>query len=449
MKLHYLLSLGLLFLSAESLAITQQSDSLQVKAQAAAARKFVESLSVGAYANACAQFDGSVRGAISVQKLNEIWTALNAQSGVFKRIQSVRPESAIPYTIEYVATVFGNTVLDLKIVLTDSSAIVGFFILPHQEDHAYVPPGYAMPGSYRETDVWVGSGQWRLPGTLTLPRGGGLFSAVVLVHGSGPNDRDETIGPNKPFKDLALGLASQRIAVLRYEKRTKVYASKMLRSKDSITVKEEAIDDALAAVTLLQHTPGIDARKIFVLGHSLGGMLVPRIGIADSSIAGFVVMAGAARPFEDLLLEQMKYIASLDDTITAEKKKQLEKLSQQVLRVKDKSLSLQTDPAELPPGVPPKYWLDLRGYSPAASAATLNRPMLILQGERDYQVTLDDYREWRAFLSGKKNVQFKTYPKLNHLFIPGEGKSTPTEYQTAGHVAEEVVNDIARWIFSP
>ena len=178
-------------------------------------------------------------------------------------------------------------------------------------------------------------------------------------------------------------------------------------------------------------------------------MLVPRIGIADSSIAGFVVMAGAARPLEDLILEQMKYIASLDDTITAEKKKQLEKLSQQVLRVKDKSLSLQTDPAELPLGVPPKYWLDLRGYSPAASAATLNRPMLILQGERDYQVTLDDYREWRAFLSGKKNVQFKTYPKLNHLFIPGEGKSTPTEYQTAGHVAEEVVNDIARWIFSP
>ena len=446
MKLHYLFSLGLLFLSAESLAITKQSDSLQVKTPAAVARKFVEALSVGAYENACAQFDGSVRGAISVQKLNEIWTALNAQSGAFKRIQSVWSESATPYTIEYVVTEFANAVLDLKIVLSDSATIVGFFILPHQEEHAYMPPAYVMPGSYRETDVWVGSGQWRLPGTLTLPNGSGPIPAVVLVHGSGPNDRDETIGPNKPFKDLALGLASQRIAVLRYEKRTKVYASKMLRSKDSITVKEETIDDALAAVTLLQHTPGIDARKIFVLGHSLGGMLVPRIGLADSSIAGFVVMAGASRPLEDLILEQMKYIASLDDTITGEMKKQLEKLSQQVLRVKDKSLSLQTDPAELPPGVPPKYWLDLRGYAPAQSAARLNRPMLILQGERDYQVTMEDYREWKAFLSGKKNVQFKTYPKLNHLFVAGNGKSTPAEYQAAGHVADDVVNDIARWI---
>jgi hypothetical protein len=177
-------------------------------------------------------------------------------------------------------------------------------------------------------------------------------------------------------------------------------------------------------------------------------MLVPRIGLADASIAGFVVMAGASRPLEDLILDQMKYIASLDDTITGEEKEQLEKVARQVSRVKDESLSSQTDPTELPFGAPPGYWLDLRGYAPATSAATLNRPMLILQGERDYQVTMEDYRGWRISLAEKKNVQFKTYPKLNHLFIAGERKSTPAEYQTAGHVAEDVVNDIARWIFS-
>jgi len=448
MKIYRLFCVGLLLLLTESLAMAQQSDSSQTKAQKAAAGRFVESLSAGSYDNACTQFDKSVRGAISAQKLGEIWTALNVQSGAFKRIQGIRRESANPYTIEYVATEFANAVLDLKIVLTDSSTIVGFFILPHQDEQPYVPPAYAMSDSYGERDVWVGSGQWRLPGTLTLPKGSGPFPAVVLVHGSGPNDRDETIGPNKPFKDLALGLASKGIAVLRYEKRTKVYAIKMARSKDCITVKEETIDDALAAVILLQRMSGINATKIFVLGHSLGGMLVPRIGLADASIAGFVVMAGASRPLEDLILDQMKYIASLDDTITGEEKEQLEKVARQVSRVKDESLSSQTDPTELPFGAPPGYWLDLRGYAPATSAATLNRPMLILQGERDYQVTMEDYRGWRISLAEKKNVQFKTYPKLNHLFIAGERKSTPAEYQTAGHVAEDVVNDIARWIFS-
>ena len=446
MKVRRLFFLELCFLLAGSFAAAQQSNSIPAKDQEAAARKFVESLSTAAYEAACVQFDSSVRASLSAQKLKEIWTALNVQSGAFKKIQGIRREDAKPYAIEFVGTEFEKMVLDLKIVLSDSSTIVGFFILPHQEEHLYVPPVYVNEALYQEKDVWVGSGQWRLPGTLATPKGSGPFPALVLVHGSGPNDRDETIGPNKPFKDLALGLASKGIAVLRYEKRTKVYAARMGRSKDSITVKEETIDDALAAVTLMQHTPGIDARKVFVLGHSLGGMLVPRIGIADSSIAGFIVLAGASRPLEDLILEQMIYIASLDDTITREEKEELQKLSQQVLRVKDKSLSSQTNPTELPFGAPPGYWLDLRGYAPAVSAGSLNRPILVLQGERDYQVTMEDYHGWSVALAGKKNVQFTIYPKLNHLFIEGKGKSTPAEYQAAGHVAQEVVNDIARWI---
>jgi fermentation-respiration switch protein FrsA (DUF1100 family) len=76
----------------------------------------------------------------------------------------------------------------------------------------------------------------------------------------------------------------------------------------------------------------------------------------------------------------------------------------------------------------------------------LKTPLLILQGERDYQVTMDNFAAWKKGLAGRPNVTLKTYPKLNHLFIEGEGKSTPADYEKPGHVSEAVIADIAGWI---
>ncbi len=83
------------------------------------------------------------------------------------------------------------------------------------------PPSYAHPERFQEQEVQIGHGKWVLPGTVSIPQSDGLFAAVLLVHGSGPHDLDETLPPNKPFRDLAWGLASQGIAVLRYEKHPK------------------------------------------------------------------------------------------------------------------------------------------------------------------------------------------------------------------------------------
>jgi dienelactone hydrolase len=312
----------------------------------------------------------------------------------------------------------------------------------------WTSPAYTNSSSFQEKEVTVGSGEWALPGTLTLPKGNGPFPAVVLVHGSGPNDRDESVGPNKPFRDLAWGLASQGVAVLRYEKRTRQYAEKMADMIDQITVKEETIEDALLAVDLLRHTDGIDPQHIYVLGHSLGGMLFPRIGLLDLGIAGFLSMAGAARPLEDVVIDQVTYLANLDGTVSAEEKAQLEQVQKQVNQVKDPNLSKAILSTDLPLGIPAAYWLDLRGYQPAQAAKDLQRPILILQGGRDYQVTEADFNLWKKALDGLNGVEFKFFPALNHLFIEGEGKSTPAEYEKPGHVAEEVVNDIAKWILA-
>ncbi len=218
----------------------------------------------------------------------------------------------------------------------------------------------------------------------------------------------------------------------------------------ALTVKEETTDDALAAVALLRQTEGIDPARIYVLGHSLGGYLLPRIALGDPTsgdrIAGLIVMAGPTRPLEEITLEQVTYIVGLDGTVSADDQTALDELAAQVARVQDPNLSAAIPAEDLPLGIPASYWLDLRGYDPAEMAKDLAQPMLILQGERDYQVTTVDFEGWQAALASRPDVTFKLYPDLNHLFMTGEGKSTPAEYEVAGHVAEQVIGDIVDWI---
>ncbi len=213
-----------------------------------------------------------------------------------------------------------------------------------------------------------------------------------------------------------------------------------------MTVTDEVIDDAVAAVALLRATPGVRADRIFVLGHSLGGTMVPRIAARDPRIAGLVILSGLVRPVEQAMLDQVRYMAMLDGTVQPAEQQQLDGLAAlgaQIAKLTDADVA--SGPMLI--GAPPSYWLDLRGYRPDQAAARLVQPMLVLQGERDYQVTMaDDFAAWRRALETRPNVTLKSYPGLNHLLVTGSGPSTPAEYNAAGNVAEVVVTDIATWL---
>jgi hypothetical protein len=306
-----------------------------------------------------------------------------------------------------------------------------WFRPPEPKAVTYETPSYSRPDSFTSRDITVGSDEWKLPGTLTIPNGVGPWPALVLVHGSGPNGRDETVGGVSVFRDLAEGLATRGIAVLRYDKRTKVYPQQSASDPD-FTMTRETVEDAVRAAALLRKQGGIDARRIFVLGHSQGGYMMPRIMQADPGLAGVIVMAGNVRPLQDLIVEQFEYLFSLEPKITTAQQASLE--------------SIRRDPWVALPGATAKYKADLKDYNPAALAASSTVPMLILQGERDYQVRMKDFDLWKAGLAHKSHVTLRSYPKLNHLFVAGEGKSTPEEYEKPGHVSGEVIDEIATWV---
>lgn len=414
------------------------------------ASDFVARLVAEDFAGAVDYFDATMKQQLPERMLGETWQQLLTQVGPFVDELGTRTESIGEHEAVFVTTEFAGMVLDIRVVFDSNKRVAGLFFEPAQQHYesSYTPPPYAEPALFTEKEITVGSGEWALPGTLTIPSGGGPHPAVILVHGSGPNDRDETIGANKPFKDLAWGLASRGIAVLRYEKRTREYGEKMVSMLETLTPKEEVTDDALAAVSLLKNFEGIDPYQIYVLGHSLGGTLAPRIGEKDPDIAGLIILAGTSKPLEDVILEQYRYLAALDGKVTEEEAAEIEKMEVKVARVKDPDLTPDHPAAEMPLGMPAPYWLYLREYSPPATAKLLAIPMLILQGERDYQVTMEDYAGWQGVLGLRADIQFSSYPSLNHLFIPGEGPGNPQEYMEPGNVSGEVVDEIATWLQS-
>lgn len=423
---------------------TQAADSGEY---AELARKFLSLLVNKEYAGAVAMYNNIMKTSLPEEKLADAWENTLEQVGVYKDEIACNEGKKGQFASVVITCRFEYVPLDIKVVFNPRKEITGLWFLPPFSAYdAYIPPEYADTGLFTEKDIVFGYQEWKLPGTLSLPDTTGPVSAVILVHGSGPQDRDETIGPNKPFKDIAWGLASAGIAVLRYEKRTKRYPAKCAALKNEFTVKEETIDDACAAVSFLKTRKEIDPDLIFVLGHSLGGMLIPRIALKNPGAAGFIIIAGPTKPLELLLLKQTEYISTIDGIVSDDEKNNIQELKQKITRLKQGELSSETPPEELPMGIPAVYWLDLKGYMPHVLASEISLPFLILQGGRDYQVTDEDFLGWKIALRERNNVTLIEYDSLNHLFIYGLGQSIPSEYFEKGHVNEKVINDIVMWI---
>ncbi|MGD9684157.1 MAG: alpha/beta fold hydrolase [Candidatus Obscuribacterales bacterium] len=434
----------------------------QEEAVVASANRFVDALVAGRMKDVEGVIDPRAASQMNSATLRAAWSRIESSFGAYKNRLSARVEALGPYKAVFVPAVFERATMDLKVVCLQDGRVSGFFIEPHKE--GFKRADYDHPEVYLEKEVSIGIEPFKLAGTLTIPKEGGPFPAVVLVHGSGPHDRDESIGSSKPFRDLAHGLACKGIAVLRYEKRTRAYQEKMAsQMKSGFTVDDETVDDALHAVEVLASRPEserIDRRRIFVLGHSLGGMMIPRLASMTTTAAGFISMAGSNRPLTSMMIDQADYLIALGGDDAGEWRKK----RADFVKAAEQIDSLESDSAgqgkgkgkeeALVMGAPASYWLDLRRYDPLAEIKKIKRPVLFLQGEKDYQVTASgDFQNWKDAVGDLQDAdtrfRFELYPGLDHLLMPVEGKSKPADYFGATrHVDPRVIEDIAAFIKS-
>ena len=410
----------------------------------------LDAVRAGRFAEVSDLFTPSLRSMVSAAAIEASWLAATGRLGAITAVGTpvLEPPGPTGVVVKTLLT-FESGQLTAIVAIGVDGGLAGIQLASADAaapNEPWQPPAYTNPDTFDEQDVTIGSGPLAVPGTLSIPRGSGPWPGVVLLAGSGPLDRDETVGRNKMFKDVAWGLASRGIAVVRFDKVTFAHRDR-LADIDNFTVVDEYVHHAVAALDLLRAHPAIDAARVFIAGHSLGGTVAPRVAATDSAIAGLIILAGGAQPLHWAAVRQFRYLAALDPATAAAAQSTIERIAEQARMVDSPELSSDTPTTELPFGIPGAYWLDLRGYHPVTSAAALDRPMLILQGGRDYQVTVDDdLALWRAGLAGRPNVTIRVYDADNHMFVPGTGPSTPAEYEPVAHVDPTVISDIVAWL---
>ncbi|MBO2460180.1 alpha/beta hydrolase [Actinomadura violacea] len=413
----------------------------------AVAARVVRSLRDGRFAEVEALFAAPLRAVVPAGALRVAWTEEIARHGAVTAIGDPADEPLGTDLVRVSVPVeCARGALTVVMSVDGAGLLNGFRLAPGGAAAPWSPPPYADPSAFEEREVTVGDGPLAVPGTLTLPRGDGPRPGAVLLSGGGPFDRDATSGPNKPLKDLAWGLATRGVAVLRFDKATHAHPAEVAAGP-GFTMADEYVPHAVAAARLLRAEPGVDGARVFVLGHSMGGKAAPRVAAADPSVAGLVIMAGDAQPMHEAAVRVTRHLASLTPGPDADAA--VEAIARQAARVADPHLSPGTPAADLPFGLSAPYWLDMRAYDPVATAVDVRKPMLILQGGRDYQVTVeDDLSRWRAALADRPDVTVRIHDADDHLFFPGTGPSTPAGYDRPQHVDPAVIEDIAAWLDS-
>jgi dienelactone hydrolase len=335
----------------------------------------------------------------------------------------------------------------MSVTFNKEGKIGGLFISP--QSGIYVMPDYVKSLSFLESKMDFGIEGWKLNGTLTYPRDNEKHAVVIIIHGSGPMDRDGSVGNTKIYRDLAWGLASKGIAVFRYEKRSKTYGPRLFMDAyqgKPYTPKDEVVDDAVEAIRMLAANSHVNPDRIYIAGHSQGGMMAPEIARISGKLKGIIMLAANARPLPDMMIEQMSYLYD-GQSISYQQYEQVKQVKRQAAYAKKKNLDPKTPMDSLPFSVGPSYWNYLNKYNQVKTFTKLTIPILILQGERDYQVRMTDFELWKKAAEKRKGItDFKSYPSLNHLFVAGEGKSTPSEYNTQGNMNEAILIDISNWI---
>ena len=340
------------------------------------------------------------------------------------------------------------------------------------------PEEVTEPLPYNSEEVTFSNGDIKLAGTLTIPKTEGKHPAVVMITGSGPQNRDEELFGFKPFKVIADYLTRNGIAVLRYDDRG---VGGSTGESVSHYTSEDFADDVLEAVKFLKPRNDINPEQIGLMGHSEGGIIAPLAAAKSNDIAFIVLMAGTGVKGIDIIKEQSALIMRAEDTpeeiIKANNelmdkaykilesngnlediRGDLEKLvlinydemteeEKDAIKDKDEYIKTRVDAHIKQLDLPwMKYFLS---YDPAPTLEKVKCPVLMLFGELDLQVPPSQNEapmEKALREGGNKDYTTVVFPKANHLFITAKTGS-PTEYsKLPKEFVPDFLDTIKDWI---
>lgn len=405
--------------------------------------RIIDHLDKGNYRTISKYMDKKTRKLLKPITLRKIWEELEKNFGNYQKHDEPQlSENEGALSTETILH-FEQNGLILKLNF-EGELLNGMWVSPFE----YAPPEEVRNMSFGKEQLTVHSDTFDLPAEVIIPRGCNKCPMLVLVHGSGPNDMDESIGPNKVFKDLALLLASRGIATLRYDKRSKIYPD-VFESGTEFSIYDETVNDALAALELARTLPYIDSSRVYVLGHSLGAYAAPLIANADRELAGTILLAGPDRPIYELLPEQYRFLLALDGKLQRKEKKMIRKIDQAAARLReasgDEKITLKTEVGYWPPS----FFQQLAEYRPSGMMDTLPGRFLVLQGEMDYQVSYErDFLPMRNRVSAQQigRIRFQSFKNTDHLMMDCGESSEPSDYYRPRHVRSEVIDAIKEFI---
>ena len=422
----------------------------------ALAESFVMAFMSGDYDAAADMFDRDMTRLMGASGLQKFRPDIIARAGSFVSIYDIDNFTAEGYIICNVTMLHEDSASVLRVVFSVDDQVAGLFIIDYPElpdtDEASSEP--VQRNGFTDYPITIGEGtDFPLRGIFSIPDGSAVpVPAVVLVHGSGPSNMDGVPAalanfPNKPFRDIADHLAANGIAVIRYNKRTLTHG---IRFPKGATVWEETIEDAIFAADILRADPRIDENNIFIIGHSLGGMLAPRIHAEGGDFAGLILLAGSPRSLLDIIRDQnIDYVnANMEGE---EKEVALASLTEEMWNamVVEPIMNMPADEAKTTPsgfGASVYYEQDLLNHPAIDYINNITQPFLILQGSADFQVTVErDFAKFQEIFAHRSNATLKVYEGLNHLFMVST-TGTIDEYEIPGNVDRRVLEDIVEWI---
>ena len=442
-KIHFLL-----FLVSSVLSFIAQAQEIEIRRKADLMFNWFQEEK---YDSVTTLFDPTMKRQFDATQLEGVWGQVAMTYGAVKKSGELVLEKQDQYIRTLRLVDFEGGRITLLVVFDSIAQVAGLFIQPG--DVPYTPANYVNTESFTEYRIDFGAPDFKNSGKLSIPKSSKNAPLIIIVAGSGGIDKDCSMGPNKIYKDLAWGLSSKGIATFRYDKRTYHYQKELIANdhsgKSPFDIRTEYLQDLKEILKALSKRKDFDTKRIYIMGHSQGGYLIPLLNKEFKAVAGFISLAGTLREIPELAMEQIDYLSSFE-TMDGKDSLEVQKIKRQIWNSLSQQISTVSSNDSVLGPYTLNYWKYLSSYKPAVLALQIKKPVLVLQGERDYQVLMKDYELWKSTCSGKPNFSFKSYPSLNHLFIEGSGGklSNPKEYLRASNVPEFVITDIKNWVES-